>query len=76
MDLVEVEPGGGVGNDLYELDRSRHSGTGAENSGGGGSDYAFADGSVRFVKFGDILGPINLWGVTDDARVAYAVQSQ
>jgi len=75
MDLFEVEPGGGVGNDLYELDRSRHSGTGAENSGSGGSNYAFADGSVRFVKFGDILCPINLWGVLDKARADYAACS-
>ena len=67
---------GGSGNDLFELDRSRHSGIGVENSSGGGSDYAYVDGSVRFVKFGDILSPINLWGVTDDARTAYAVQSQ
>ena len=76
MDLVEAEPGGGVGNDLYELDRSRHGGIGVENFGGGGSNYALVDGSVRFIKFGDILGPINLWGVTDEARTNYAVQSQ
>jgi len=76
MDLFEPDSSGGVGNDLYELDRSRHGGTGVENSGAGGSNYAFVDGSVRFIKFGDILYPINLWGVTDDARTAYAVQSQ
>jgi prepilin-type N-terminal cleavage/methylation domain-containing protein/prepilin-type processing-associated H-X9-DG protein len=73
MDLFEVEPGGAVGNDLYELDRSRHGGTGVENSGGGGSNYAFVDGSVRFVKFGEILCTLNLWGVSDKARADYAV---
>jgi prepilin-type N-terminal cleavage/methylation domain-containing protein/prepilin-type processing-associated H-X9-DG protein len=77
MDLLEPHAGGGSGNDLFELDRSRHGGTGVENSGGGGSNYGFVDGSVRFVKFGEILGPgINLWAVSDDARTQYAVPSQ
>ena len=76
MDLLEIEPGGAVGNDLYELDRSRHGGNGVENSGTGGSNYAFADGSTRFVRFGEILWPLNLWAVMDDARTAYAVKSQ
>jgi prepilin-type N-terminal cleavage/methylation domain-containing protein len=74
MDLVELEAGGAVGNDLFQLDRSRHGGSGAKNSGGGGSNYAFADYSVRFVKFQNILGPtINLWGVTESGRKDYAV---
>jgi prepilin-type N-terminal cleavage/methylation domain-containing protein/prepilin-type processing-associated H-X9-DG protein len=73
MDLLEVEPGGAVGNDLFELDRSRHSGTGPENSGAGGANYLFADSSVRFVKFNRILGPINLWAVTPGGRTKYAV---
>ncbi len=74
MDLLEIEPGGAVGNDLYELDRSRHGGTGVENSGTGGSNYAFADGSTRFIRFADILWPLNLWAVTDDGRAANAVK--
>jgi len=74
MDLDEAEGGGAVGNDLFELDRSRHGGTGVKNSGTGGSNYAFIDGNVRFVKFSMILGPtINLWAVTDDARRKDAV---
>lgn len=74
MDLLEAESNGAVGNDLFELDRSRHGGTGAKNSGSGGSNYAFADGSVRFVKFNQILGPtINLWAVTEQGRIDYAV---
>ena len=74
MDLQELESNGAVGNDLFELDRSRHGGPGGENSGKGGSNYAFVDGSVRFVKYGDILWPINLWAVTDDGRTHYAVK--
>lgn len=73
MDLLEVGPGGAVGNDLFELDRSRHGGTGPENSGAGGANYLFGDNSVRFVKFNRILGPLNLWAVTDAGRVNNAV---
>ena len=40
--------------DLQRLDQSKHSG-GGKNSGSGGSNYAFADGSARFLKFGDGL---------------------
>ncbi|MFM2295070.1 MAG: hypothetical protein RLZZ350_1483 [Verrucomicrobiota bacterium] len=74
MDLLELEPGGAVGNDLFELDRSRHSGNAQENSGGGGANYALADGSVRFIKFGSILWPLNLWGVTAAGRTNFAVK--
>jgi prepilin-type N-terminal cleavage/methylation domain-containing protein len=73
MDLYEPNPGGGEGNDLYELERSRHGGSGQSNSGNGGSNYSFADASVRFVKFGEILNPINLWAVTDMRRTTLAV---
>jgi prepilin-type N-terminal cleavage/methylation domain-containing protein len=74
MDLLEIEPGGAVGNDLYELARSRHGSSGGENSGDGGSNGAFTDGSVRFIKFGEMLWPLNLWAVTDAGRTDYAVK--
>ena len=73
MDLLETEPNGAVGNDLFQLDRSRHGGPGVKNSGAGGSNYSFADNSVRFVKYGAILSPLNLWAVTDAGRVSNAV---
>lgn len=72
MDLLEQESGNLTGNDLFRLDRSRHGGAGGENSGNGGSNYSFADSSVRFVKFNRILSPLNLWAVSDKARVEYA----
>jgi prepilin-type N-terminal cleavage/methylation domain-containing protein len=56
--------------DLQQLDQSRHS-TSRINSGvnsGGGSDYAFADGSARFLKFGKAFNPVNLWGVVESFR--------
>ena len=74
LDLDELEDNGAVGNDLFELDRSRHGGKHAGNSGSGGSNYAFCDGSVRYIKYGDILWPLNLWAATDEGRIAYAVK--
>jgi prepilin-type N-terminal cleavage/methylation domain-containing protein/prepilin-type processing-associated H-X9-DG protein len=52
------------GNELTVLDQTRHGGPGA----GGGANYAFADGSARFLKFGQSLSPINLWAVTEQGR--------
>lgn len=52
--------------DITQLDQSRH-GTGRKDvkgNGGGGSNYIFADGSARFVKFGRTVSPINQWAVT------------
>jgi prepilin-type N-terminal cleavage/methylation domain-containing protein/prepilin-type processing-associated H-X9-DG protein len=34
----------------------------------GGADYAFADGSARYLRSGKCLTPVNLWGVTAEAR--------
>jgi prepilin-type N-terminal cleavage/methylation domain-containing protein/prepilin-type processing-associated H-X9-DG protein len=51
------------GNDLEEVDHMRH-GAGMHTKAGG-SNYAFADGSVRYLRaYGDIY-PVNLWAVTD-----------
>ncbi|HEY0455814.1 MAG TPA: type II secretion system protein [Verrucomicrobiae bacterium] len=47
------------GDDLSELEQSRHM-TGP-NGKGGGSDYAFADGSARYYRFGQTLNPVNMW---------------
>ena len=48
--------------DLSALEQSRH------KTGGGGSDYAFADGSARFLKFGQAFTPRNLWAIDPDLR--------
>jgi prepilin-type N-terminal cleavage/methylation domain-containing protein/prepilin-type processing-associated H-X9-DG protein len=52
--------------DAAELDQTRHGKT--TNGGGGGSNYAFADGGVRYLRFGQSLAPINLWAVDDSLR--------
>ena len=48
-----------TGNEVTVLDQSRHP---------GGANYAFADASARSLAFGKCLSPVNLWGVTPDAR--------
>ena len=61
MDFLESSSG----NDFEELDHSMH-GTGAKGSGG--SNYAFVDGSVRWLRSGMSVAPENLWAVTDRWR--------
>jgi prepilin-type N-terminal cleavage/methylation domain-containing protein/prepilin-type processing-associated H-X9-DG protein len=58
MDFYE-----GNGNDIEEVEQSRHS-TSVQASRAGGSNYAFADGSARFLKFSTSLAPLNRWAVT------------
>lgn len=43
-------------NDLEELEHKRHV---------RGSNFAFADGSVRLLPYGKSLAPFNLWAITD-----------
>jgi prepilin-type processing-associated H-X9-DG protein len=51
-------------NEATVLDQTRHGAPGAA----GGANYGFADGSVRFLKFGRSLQPVNLWGLTPAVR--------
>ena len=60
MDFLE-----GIGNDFSEVEQGRHSATA---TGSGGSDFAFADGSARYLAFGKMLMPQNLWAVEDSFR--------
>ncbi len=62
-----------VGNDLERLEQGRHSGTKPSTPGSGGSNYAFDDGSARFLKYYKALNPLNLWAVTDAERIALSV---
>jgi prepilin-type N-terminal cleavage/methylation domain-containing protein/prepilin-type processing-associated H-X9-DG protein len=79
MDLIELGssidfPGVLVGNDDSELEQGRHSGIGP-GTRSGGSNYAMADGSARFLKYWRSVGPLNLWCVMDEDRSSpkYAV---
>ncbi len=51
------------------LDQSKHA-TGPSKVGTGGSNYAFADGSARFVRFGQAFNPINMWVIMPSLRGA------
>lgn len=53
---------------LTEVAHGKHRVGGNERSGG--SNYAFADGSARFLKYGAAFSPKNLWAVTDEFRNA------
>jgi prepilin-type N-terminal cleavage/methylation domain-containing protein len=61
MDLEETEIQG-TGNEYAQLNQIRH-------STGTGSDYTYADNSVRFVKNWKTVGPdINSWAITPEGR--------
>jgi prepilin-type N-terminal cleavage/methylation domain-containing protein/prepilin-type processing-associated H-X9-DG protein len=47
------------GNDFEQIEHARH---------GAGSNFAFADGSIRFVKKYQELYPENLWAVVEEFR--------
>ena len=70
MDLLEPSRGG-RGNDVTEIERGRHSVVRVGEKSGG-SNYAMADGSARFIKFRGLLYPLNLWAVTEYYRTNYA----
>ena len=58
---------------LSDLEESRHGGAGGSLNKSGSSNYAFGDGSVRVMRFGQALCPINLWAVTDNGRTSYGI---
>ncbi len=59
----------GEGNDVEAIDQNKHNKSG-EQSKNGGSNFAFVDGSVRLLKYGQSLSPENLWAVTAQWRNA------
>jgi prepilin-type N-terminal cleavage/methylation domain-containing protein len=63
MDFLEDD----TGNDMTEVEQSRHMAT-TKNSGG--SDFAFVDGSARYITYPRMTSPENLWAVTDTWRNA------
>jgi prepilin-type N-terminal cleavage/methylation domain-containing protein/prepilin-type processing-associated H-X9-DG protein len=70
MDFLEPPRG----NDLDLVEQSRHmSGRVGDRGGGGGSNFAFADGSSRYLTAGKMLLPENLWAVTDKWRYSSAM---
>lgn len=75
MDLMEGASGGTLngGNHVTQIERSRHSTTKKRmdaKTTNGGSNYAFADGSARFLKYRGVLYPLNLWTVGEHFRTS------
>lgn len=64
MDMLE-----GIGGN--DADKEEHS---AHFSPRGGSNYAFVDGSVRYLKYGKSVWPLNRWAIQDEDRKQYAFQ--
>ncbi|MCX6881139.1 MAG: DUF1559 domain-containing protein [Verrucomicrobia bacterium] len=65
MDFMQ----GVAGNDVEEVEQSRHGSKGGGNSTrSGGSNFAFADGSARYLRFGQSIVPVNMWAVTEAWR--------
>ena len=68
MDMLE----GKGGNDFDRVEHGCHSSL--HRGKAGGSNFTFMDGSVRFVKYGASVWPLNQWAVSDADRQAYAFQ--
>jgi prepilin-type N-terminal cleavage/methylation domain-containing protein/prepilin-type processing-associated H-X9-DG protein len=75
MDLLE-----NGGNDYTGIvEQGRHDNNGrtstkAEDVGStGGSNYAMADGSARFIRFPQAEDPLSLWAISDADRATYAI---
>ena len=58
---------------LPSLEEGRHGGSLRPVNKSGRSNYAFGDGSVRGIRWGEATCPLNLWAVTDEGQTLYAV---
>jgi prepilin-type N-terminal cleavage/methylation domain-containing protein/prepilin-type processing-associated H-X9-DG protein len=60
------------GNDVTGVaEQSRHDSSG-DSSQTGGSNYSFADGSARYIKFPGVFSPQNMWCISSADRIANA----
>jgi prepilin-type N-terminal cleavage/methylation domain-containing protein/prepilin-type processing-associated H-X9-DG protein len=71
MDMLE----GQGGNDADRVEHGCHS-VSHRATGSGGSNFTFVDGSVRYLKAGRSVWPLNQWAVSDADRLTYAFQIQ
>jgi len=71
MDMYE--PGGTLplGNDENRIEHGCHA---VIHKGGrsGGSNFTFVDGSIRFIRYGGTVWPLNIWAISDADRQANA----
>ncbi len=68
MDMFEGSGAVPTGNDVDRIEHGMHS---VLHKGGraGGSNFVFVDSSIRYVKYGGTTWPLNLWAVSDKARL-------
>jgi prepilin-type N-terminal cleavage/methylation domain-containing protein/prepilin-type processing-associated H-X9-DG protein len=71
MDFFENDADSLSSNDFTEVDHSKHMKTGKSR---GGSNYAYADGHVGYLKHWASISPVNLWGVTEPWRKAATLE--
>jgi prepilin-type processing-associated H-X9-DG protein len=57
-----------LGDDVFEIEHARHFRANSSDPRTGGSNFAMADGSVQFLRYGRSLAPTNLWAVIDEWR--------
>jgi prepilin-type N-terminal cleavage/methylation domain-containing protein/prepilin-type processing-associated H-X9-DG protein len=60
-----------AGNDMDQIEQGCHAVV-HKAIRSGGSNFAFVDGSVRFMRYGATVWPLNLWAVNDTKRLAFA----
>ena len=74
MNMMQTEHGG-LNNIIYNIQHARH-GNGPTRPLGSGSNYFFADGSARYIKFGADVSPLCLWAVSGQDKTKYALTVQ
>jgi prepilin-type N-terminal cleavage/methylation domain-containing protein/prepilin-type processing-associated H-X9-DG protein len=72
MDMLESDASGNNAQD--KVQHGAHSNS-LQPTRKGGANFGFADGSVRYLKFGSSVVPINQWCVKDADRVKFALAS-
>ena len=65
MDFMEIDATTLTSNDFDQVDHDKHMRTA---QGSGGSNFAFADGSTRYLRHWGSVQPVNLWGLTETWR--------
>ena len=70
MDIFQNQ-NGGMNNLIYEVQHARHGNSKPTKSGG--SNYQFADGSARYIRFGGDAWPLCMWAVSAQSQQQYAV---
>jgi len=66
-DHIHMDLDQGMSDEITQLEHGRHS-AGPRGSKSGGSNYAFADGSATFLRYGRDISPIDLWTVIPSFR--------